>query len=140
MAGAPPQLAADLVDPGDDRWWVAGPRWSSPVGNRQAGRDTDGGQDFTYGVTTACPDVVDAGGGRVAGDQAVGVGEVVDVDVVADRGAVRGRPAVTGHHEGLAGAGGPQRQGNEVGGALVAEAGAAGPGALKYRRATQDRS
>src|SRR4051812_19434116 len=89
----PPQVRPDPVAGGDELRRVPAP--PRPHLDRHGGTGDlpDGVHDLLHGEAGAVAEVVDAvfAGGRCRQGQQVRVGEVLDVDVVADAGAVRGR-------------------------------------------------
>jgi len=90
VVGCPVKFAADLFRAGDKCRGVAGAAWGFKKRNVAAGDAAGGGDDFADAEASAVPEIVDSlvGVFKGAENKEMGLGQVVDVDVVTDAGAV----------------------------------------------------
>ena len=128
-----PRTVGDPRRVGDDAGRVARAPRRDPVGHGAPLHPLDGGDDLEHARGLVAADVEGAGRGRGVVEQHlrgrdVGLGEVLDVDVVAQAGPVRRRPvvAVDGHR--LARLGRPHHQRQQVRRAPVGQLRRRGPG------------
>ena len=93
IAWGPVEFAADLFRTGDERWGIAGSTRRCDKGHLPARDTACRGDDFANAEPCAVADVVDAliGVFKRAEDEQVGVGDVVNMDVVADASAIGSR-------------------------------------------------
>jgi len=90
VLGLPVEVAADFFAGGDQRGGIAGAARGKLVGDGLAGDAAGGVEDLKDGIAGAVADVVGFAGDAVDGfkGEDVGVGDVQDMDVIADTGAV----------------------------------------------------
>ena len=90
MLGSPAQGAVKFFFAGDQDGGIAGAAWGDFAGDFAAGDFFGGVDDFEDGEAAAVADVEGFAGNRFDGFERaeVGVGDVEDVDVIADAGAV----------------------------------------------------